>query len=59
MYGNIDPTSIGYELDSLLKLKNEFRVDDNKQKEKVKGFIQHTSVEPIPIMLFLWTRASS
>lgn len=55
MCGNIDPTSIRYELDSLLKLKNEFRVDDNKQKEKVKGFIQHTSVEPIPIMLFLWT----
>lgn len=55
MYGNIDSTSIGYELDSLLKLKNEFSVDDNKQKEKVKDFIQHTSLEPIPIMLFLWT----
>ena len=53
MYGSIDPTSIGYELDSLLKLKNEFSVDNNKRKEKVKGFIQHTSVEPI--MLFLWT----
>ena len=44
------------ELDSLLKLKKKISIDDNKQTEKVKGFIQHISVEPD--MLFLWTRAS-
>ena len=43
------------ELDSLLKLKKKFSIDDNKQTEKVKGFIQHISIEPV--MLFLWTRA--
>ena len=44
------------ELDSLLKLKNKFSIDNNKQTEKVKGFVQHISVEPV--VLFLWTRAS-
>ena len=44
------------ELYSLLKLKKKFSIDDNKQMEKVKGFIQHISIELV--MLFLWTRAS-
>ena len=43
------------EFDSLLKLKKKFSIDDNKQTEKGKGFIQHISVELV--MLFLWTRA--
>ena len=41
MYGNIDPTSIGYELDSLLKLKNEFSVDDNKKKKSKTSYNIH------------------
>ena len=33
------------ELDSLLKLKKKFSIDNNKQTEKVKDFMQHLSVE--------------
>ena len=44
------------ELDSLMKLKKKkFSINDNKQTEKVKGFIQYLSVQPF--MLFFWTRA--